>query len=69
MAGERGAQPPSLRGAETAQETIAPLFPPLLRTQRAGTGATVTEGDRKQHTGPTAFSRFLLEEMELTQIF
>lgn len=69
MAGEREAQPPSVRDAETAQGTIGPLFPALLQTQGAGTGGTESEGDRKQHTGPAAFSCFVPEQMELTQIF
>lgn len=69
MAGEKEAQPPSVRDAETAQGTTAPLFPLLLQTPRAGAGGTVSEGDRKQRTGPAAFSCFVPEQMELTQIF
>lgn len=69
MAGGREAQPPSFRDAETARETPAPLFPPLLGAERAGTGTAVSEGDRKQPAGPAAFSSFVPEQMELTQIF
>lgn len=69
MAGEREAQPPSFRDPGTAQESSSPLFHWLLRAQGAGTGATVSEGDRKQHAGPAAFSCFVPKQMELTQIF
>lgn len=64
----REAWPPSFRDAETGQETTPPLFPPLLRTQRAGRGAAVSESDRK-HIGIAAFSCFGPEQMKLTQIF
>jgi len=69
MAEEMEAQPPSFGDAEAAQDTTAPPFPLLLRAQRAGMGAAVSEGDRKQHAGPAAFSCFAPEQMELTQIF